>query len=150
MFRHFEGEQIDKILKSEGHQYLVGNLKRPQIFPHIFDENLNIGIGEHNSFDWEKPHYHCQSTEYQFVIEGDAKYVDLNENVEYYMKKGDFFVIPAGTSYILKANKGAKILFVKYPAVDDKVYIDLDENMLCWIKSWEEKWNEKDRKRKIT
>lgn len=142
MINIFKSVDIDNALSLNGHQYVVGNLARPQIFEHLHDENVNVGIGVHKEFDWEKPHYHTISNEYQYVIDGEAKYVDIDNNIEYHVKKGDFFVVTINTRYILKANKGAKILFFKYPAVNDKVEIEMNNKMFRWIIDWNTKWGE--------
>ena len=142
MIKHFKSEDIDNALSLNGHQYVVGNLARPQIFEHLHDENVNVGIGVHNEFDWEEPHYHTISNEYQYVIDGEAKYVDIDNNIEYHVKKGDFFVVTKGTKYMLKAQKGAKILFFKYPAVNDKILIELTKDMFRWVVNWETPWKD--------
>ena len=108
----------------------------------ISDKKINIGLGEHLRYGWEKPHYHTISTEYQYVIRGSAKYVDLELNKEYLVSKGDFFVIYPNTRYILKAQKGCTIIFVKCPAVNDKIKIDISEKMRLWVSCWKNQWED--------
>ena len=141
MIKIIKNHIIKQATLGVGHQYLVGNLKRKQTLQHIPDQNVNIGIGFHRKYEWEKPHYHTSCAEYQIVLKGQAKYVDLNRNKEHLVKKGDFFVIEKDTPYILKAKRGCKVLFMKSPAEDDKVEIPLTDTMKCWTKSWRTKWS---------
>lgn len=131
---------ISETLKKNHRQYLVGDLKQAQELQHLQDKNVEVGITEYKTFGWEKPHYHPIVCEYQMVLEGVAKYVDVNKNLEIELRKGVFFIIRPNTKYIQKAQKGCKILFLKCPAGNDKKVLPLTDRMKTWIESWEKKW----------
>lgn len=133
---------ISSAFKSNHRQYLVGDLKEVQELQHLQDKNIEVGITEYKTFGWEKPHHHPLACEYQMVLEGVTRYVDIDRNLEIQLEKGDFFIIRPNTKYIQKAQKGCKILFLKYPAGNDKKVLPLTERMGSWIESWGKKWEE--------
>ena len=124
MIKHIGSNEIESALQKNPHQYLAGNLKRPQVLNHIRDDRANVGIGTHSQCECEKAHYHPKSREYQFCLKGEAEYYDLDNGNTVKIKEGDFFVIEENTKYSLRAHAGCRILFFKVPAVDDKVLIE--------------------------
>lgn len=114
-------KDVNKAFQFDGHQYFAGDLKRKQQLQHIHDDNANIGIGYHKVFESEQAHYHEECTEYEYVVKGQAKYLDLDNNIEYTVHKGDFFMIEPNTKYVMKGQKGSKILFFKNSTSNDKI-----------------------------
>ena len=125
-------KEINESLKDSTRQYLVGNLQKPQILKHIHDENVEVGFSRCNSFSSPASHYHIVCTEYQYIINGKTKYLDLDTGKEYEVCKGDFFVIYPNTRYYQKVMCGTEILFMKYPGGNDKVLIELTEEQERW------------------
>ncbi len=140
MIEIIEKEKIDQALSKNHRQYLVGNLQFPQELLHIQDNNIEIGITRFSEYAFEKPHYHPDVTEYQLLLSGSAKYVDVEANKEYFIQEGDVFVIRPGTTYIQKSPQNTTILFFKHPGINDKIIVPLTEKMLHWAQSWEQGW----------
>jgi len=135
-FKIIKNNEIKKALEENKRQYLVGDLQLPQQLKHIADNNLEVGITEYKEYEYEKPHYHTTVNEYQYVLKGECKYIDLNTKQEYLFKEGDFFVINTNTPYIQKSKKGTKIFFFKVPGINDKIEIEIDEQMQLWCSNW--------------
>lgn len=125
-------KDIEEVLKNVSRQYLVGNLKKPQILNHITDKNLEVGITDYDEYSTEVVHYHTIAREYQYVLSGWTKYMDVDTNAEYEFKKGDFYCIEKGTVYAQKSKKGTRILFVKVPSINDKNVIDTPKMVKKW------------------
>lgn len=68
----------------------------------IFDVNVEVGITYYQTDKTERPHLHKNCSEYQYVILGKTKYLDLDTKEEF--KKGDFLIIRANTRYYRKIN----------------------------------------------
>ncbi len=136
MIEKLDSSLIDKTLESEHRQYLCGDLKLPQKLENLKDDEVEIGITLYDSYRVEKPHYHTTCSEYQYILEGKTKYLDLSTMEEVEMKKGDFFIIRRGTKYYQKALKGTKILFFKYPAGNDKILVKLSKEQENWGKEY--------------
>ena len=134
---------IAKAFEHSHRQYLVGDLRQAQELQHLHESNVEVGITEYKTFGWEKPHYHPIACEYQMILEGVTKYIDISEDIEIEMKKGDFFIIRPNTQYIQKSQPGCKILFFKYPAGNDKKVLPLTDRMKEWISLWEKEWDTK-------
>jgi len=134
-FIKIENREIMQSLKGVTRQYLVGNLKRPQTLPFIKTEELEIGISSYPEYTTEVPHKHTEATEYQYVLSGWTKYLDVDSMEEVEFKKGDFYAIETGTSYAQKCKAGTNILFIKIPSINDKVRIPTSDE----VKEWYEK-----------
>lgn len=129
------GDSIKNALKGVRRQYLVGNLKLPQTLKHIPSLDLEIGISSYSLYMEELPHKHSVATEYQYVICGWTKYIDTETMQEYEFKSGDFYAILPETSYAQKCKAGTQILFIKAPSINDKIIVDVAENIQQWFKS---------------
>jgi len=127
------GEEIDKALKKENRQYLVGELKRPQLLEHINDSKLEIGITSYDSYTTEAPHTHTQAFEYQYLVSGETSYMDIENDKIYHFSKGDFYVIRPGIKYAQKSKPNTKILFIKVPPGDDKINIKTTKKIKKWF-----------------
>lgn len=140
MIEILRGGDIQAVLRLQHRQYLVGDLKQPQLLEHIRDDQVEMGMTRYEAFKCEAPHDHPLVTEYQIVLKGCAKYVDLAENRELLVDEGDVFVIRPHTPYIQKSPPGTVILFFKHPCGNDKRLIPMTEAMKAWAASWEASW----------
>lgn len=127
-----KNEDIEEVLKGISRQYLVGNLQRPQELKFVRDEHLEIGITDYDKYTTEVVHYHTEAVEYQYMISGWTKYMDIETGVEYEFKKGDFYCIEKNTTYAQKSKKGTRILFIKVPSINDKHVVETSEIIKEW------------------
>lgn len=125
---------IESVLKGVSRQYLAGNLKRPQKLEFVVDKNLEIGITDYDQYTTEVVHYHTEATEYQYMLYGWTKYMDVETGVEYEFKKGDFYCIERNTTYAQKSKKGTRILFIKVPSINDKHVVETSDTVEAWYK----------------
>lgn len=132
-FRKISNETIQSALEGVSRQYLVGDLKIPQILNHIHSDKIEVGISKYTSCDKEKAHYHTQAYEFQYVISGYTEYLDVGTNNEFQFRKGDFFIIEPNTVYTQKIKKGTEILFFKTPPGNDKVLVEQSDNVEKWL-----------------
>lgn len=131
---------IETALQTNHRQYLAGDLKLPQDLEHLRDGEIEVGITDYATYQWEKPHYHPLVTEYQFLLRGAAKYVDLDAGEEILVEAGDFFIIRPNTRYLQKSPAGTRILFFKHPGGNDKTLVPLTGEMRRWCEAWENRW----------
>jgi len=127
-------EEIQSALSETTRQYLVGHLQRPQTLSHINDKKIEIGITSYQSHSSELPHTHSQAYEYQYMISGYTRYLDIDTKEEFAFKKGDFYMISPGMRYAQKSKPGTTILFIKIPPGNDKIDIQPDSELLSWLK----------------
>ncbi|QTC40423.1 cupin domain-containing protein [Bacillus sp. V3] len=128
---------ISKALETAFRQYLVGDLKQPQELGHIYDEDIEVGISFYKEFTADKPHFHTDVTEYQYMIQGSTRVKNLETDEVIKLEEGDFYVIKAGTPYAQKSMPNTKILFFKYPGMNDKRLVDVDEKTKEWLREME-------------
>lgn len=88
-----QSKDIEEVLMGVSRQYLAGNLKRPQELEFVRDEHLEIGITDYSEYTTEQVHFHTEAREYQYMLSGWTKYMDIETNKEYEFKKGDFYCI---------------------------------------------------------
>ncbi len=125
-------KDIASSLEGVRRQYLVGDLKIPQKLNHIKKNDVEIGITNYSKYTTEDAHYHTDAVEYQYMISGWTKYMDVNTGEEYEFKAGDFYCIENGTAYAQKARAGTTILFMKVPSVNDKHVVELSDLVKEW------------------
>lgn len=130
-----KNNDIENILLEVSRQYLVGNLKRPQKLDFIKDNNLEIGITNYSQYSTEVAHFHTEAVEYQYMLSGWTKYLDIETGIEYEFKKGDFFCIEKNTIYAQKSKPNTRILFIKSPSINDKNVVEVTDEILLWYKS---------------
>lgn len=135
-FKIIRSDEIEKAFKNNTRQYLAGNLAMPQQLKNIQDNDVEVGLTCYTEYKCEKPHYHTRCTEYQYVLSGESKYLDLETGTEYKVGQGDFFVIRPFTKYYQKSVKGTKILFFKSPGGNDKTEIELEKIYSDWGKEY--------------
>ena len=129
-------QEVKNALEGLTRQYFVGNLKKEQNLSFVRDERLEIGITNYEQYTDEQAHYHTEATEYQYMVSGWTKYLDLDTGVEYEFKAGDFYTIFPDTKYAQKAKKGTTIIFIKVPSINDKVVVaDVDKTVTDWYAS---------------
>jgi len=115
---------ISACLAKTTRQYLVGNLKRPQPLRAIPDDHIEIGISESKGEDSvDLKHFHPIVTEYQYVLEGTLDLKELDAGIVHHLVKGDFFIIYPNTKYQGVLHPHSKVLFIKYPGMNDKTLI---------------------------
>lgn len=129
-----KSKDIEEVLKGITRQYLVGNLKRPQELEFIKDEHLEIGITDYDTYTTEDVHFHTDAFEYQYMISGWTKYMDVSTGEEFEFKKGDFYCIEKNVIYAQKSKKGTRILFIKVPSINDKQLVEINDVVNEWYK----------------
>lgn len=135
-----KNENIESSLMHSYRQYLTGNtyFDRGNIKNNI--SYIEAGISYYKYFKADKPHYHETTAEHYIILDGEQKILDLDEQIQYVAKKGDFIFIPPWTKHLTKNKQGTKIFFAKAPDKSDKEiveeYTKLDLNK--WCNSYEE------------
>lgn len=132
-FIKLSNKDIENSLQGVTRQYLAGNLKRPQLLPHIQTEHLEIGLTVYDNYVTEPSHYHTEATEYQYMMEGWTQYMDTDTKEVFEFVSGDFYAIFPGTKYAQKSKPGTKILFIKVPSINDKVDSPMGDEVLSWL-----------------
>ena len=112
---------VTEALRQTNRQYFVGNLAKPQELPFIRDEQLEVGITCYDSGTVESPHWHLSQREYMYVVSGDITYREVATGAEHQYHKGDFFGILPQLCYTQESAKGTTVIFIKHPAINDKV-----------------------------
>jgi len=126
-------EKIIESLKNSTRQYLVGNLKLPQILRNYNNKDLEIGITSYSEPATENPHKHSNAIEYQYMLDGETIYLNVETGEELYFKKGDFFILETGIAYAQKSKENTRILFIKCPGGNDKINIELTPEIKNWL-----------------
>lgn len=128
-------QDIEQVLKGVSRQYLAGDLKRPQELEFVKDEHLEIGITDYDVYTTEVVHCHTEAVEYQYMLLGWTKYMDVDTGIEYEFKKGDFYCIEKNTTYAQKSKKGTRILFIKVPSINDKHLVETSDIIKMWYET---------------
>lgn len=131
-FKLIQNDKIIRAFEESTRQYLVGDLKKPQLIQHFKDVDIEIGITKYDRFQFEAPHYHTSATEYQYMLDGLTEYLDLETNETFVFKKGDFYKINPYTHYTQRSKEGTSILFIKSPGLNDKVNLEITDNIRKW------------------
>ncbi|MFA3790014.1 NUDIX domain-containing protein [Aliiglaciecola sp. SL4] len=131
-FKRIKNTAIENCLESLDRQYLLGRLGRPQELEHIDDEDLEIGISDYKNARYEDAHSHVKAKEYQYILKGMTEYKDIDSGEVHRFVAGDFYVIYPETKYLQKVKQETRILFVKYPAGNDKVNETASQSDLEW------------------
>lgn len=132
-FKLIKNLSIRQSLENTTRQYLVGNLKKPQILDFIKNEDVEIGITSYKDYNSELPHKHNVAVEYQYMISGRTQYLDLDTGETHEFIKGDFFAICSGTTYAQRSKPGTEILFIKVPSINDKQIVEPDSTVEKWL-----------------
>ena len=126
-------ETLDEVLQYNERQYLVGNLKVPQMLQHIHDNNVEVGISHYKQFTADKPHIHREVTEYQMILQGYSEIKNLLTGEVMELNEGDFYIVQKETPYAQKSATNTKILFFKYPSINDKKIIEINKETEEWL-----------------
>lgn len=137
-----KNSNIESGLEAFGRVYLCGSLKKANGVEHIKTDGYEIGISDYSEYTFEKAHLHAFNREFNYVISGAIKVFLLNEKKEYLFSQGELFVINTNEPYVSKCLKGTRIIFSKVPGGDDKVLVDMDDNLMDWGKSWNAVYSE--------
>jgi quercetin dioxygenase-like cupin family protein len=128
---------ITTALQDNKRVYLCGNLTKPNGLEHIHTTNYEIGISDYPEYTFEHPHYHATNHEYNYVLSGSIKILLLNTKQEYEFTTGDLFVIAPNEPYVAKCLSSSRTIFSKVPGGNDKVLVELDDEIQHWGSSWE-------------
>ena len=102
----------------------------------IKEKGIGIGITVAHKNDVDAPHYHTKITEYQYVLDGRVCILDIETGKEYLYKKGDFYVIYPWFKHVQKMEKGSRVIFVKSEFIDDKILVDIDDELEKWMNDY--------------
>lgn len=127
-----EAKDIEEVLETCSRQYLAGDLKKPQTLPFIRDPRLEIGITDYKEYTVEKPHVHDQTHEYQYMLQGETEYMNVDTGEIFRFSEGDFYYIPTLTPYAQRSAPGTRILFIKTPSMNDKKELEETEQVKQW------------------
>ena len=133
------GEALKKALDKHYRVYLCGDksMIQPEL-EYIPDDYLEIGTSDYREFTADKPHYHKSNHEYNYVVRGCVKVVDIEKGEEYTFEEDSLFVIPPNTAYAGKNKAGTRVFFVKCPKGNDKMLVEkVPDAVAEWLKSWE-------------
>lgn len=131
--RKVTNESIAQALEETTRVYFMGNLQRPQDFPYVEDDRLEIGISNYPDFQSEPTHVHDVATEFQYMISGWTEYMDVDTGIVQEFRKGDVYFIEPGTTYAQRVKAGTRILFVKVPSINDKHLANVDAKVAEWL-----------------
>ena len=132
------GEELKAALEKDYRIYLCGDegMIQPE-FAHIPDDFMEIGTSSYKEFTADKPHVHTRNHEYNYVVKGCVRVINLDTGEEFEFGEDSLFVITPNTRYAGKNMAGTRVFFVKYPKGNDKVVVDVPQNVKEWLNSWE-------------
>jgi 8-oxo-dGTP pyrophosphatase MutT (NUDIX family) len=133
-FKSLNSASIAAALHGQTRQYLAGALQLPQSLAHIHDADLELGISDYAEPAFEPAHRHAKAKEYQYVLRGMTEYQDVDTGDIHRFTAGDFYVIYPETSYIQRIKRDTRILFIKYPAGNDKEPVSADAALDAWAR----------------
>ncbi|WP_198039284.1 NUDIX domain-containing protein [Paraburkholderia sp. SOS3] len=133
-FKSLEAAAIEASLGGHTRQYLAGALKQPQPLAHVHDTDIEVGISDYVKSGFEAAHRHARAKEYHYVLRGMTEYQDLDTGDVHRFRTGDFYVIYAGTAYVQRIKRDTRILFIKYPAGNDKQIVPMTEAVDAWAR----------------
>lgn len=126
-------DEINEATDKSYRQYFCGNLSRPQILSHIQTEDLEIGTSNYHTFTSDAPHYHTETSDMIYVLDGEYHIMIVNTKEVVILKAGDFISIPVNCPYASKAKANTRTLFVKRTKCYDKVVVEVDEYLNKWL-----------------
>lgn len=130
------GKEIEEALSSDYRVYLCGDLKQPQLLPHLYDEVNEVGLSHYRQFTADQPHYHELATEYNYILSGCSKFFLIDEGKEFILEAGSLMRLPPKTKYASKHAENTKVLFFKSPGGNDKQLVNVDERLKSWLSFW--------------
>ena len=133
-FKSLDAAAIEAALGGRTRQYLAGALQQPQPLAHVHDTDIEVGISDYVKSGFEPAHRHARAKEYQYVLRGMTEYKDLDTGDVHRFRAGDFYVIYPGTAYVQRIKRDTRILFIKYPAGNDKQIVPMSEAVDAWAR----------------
>ncbi|CAB3751618.1 NUDIX domain-containing protein [Paraburkholderia solisilvae] len=133
-FKSLDAAAIEAALAGHTRQYLAGALQAPQPLSHVHDEDIEVGISDYVHAGFEPAHRHARAKEYQYVLRGMTEYQDIDTGDIHRFRTGDFYVIYPGTAYVQRIKRDTRILFVKYPAGNDKQTLPMTQAVDAWAR----------------
>ena len=132
---HLDAKTIAAVMATHQRQYLTGHLASPQALPHL-DDPVEVGLSQYQQFTAEKPHYHTDNTEYEYVLRGCTKIMTVATGEVLTLGAGDFYRILPNTAYAQKALGDTEILFFKVPGGNDKHLAEVTPALAEWLADW--------------
>lgn len=129
-------EKIEQSLVKNDRVYLSGKLKSDNSVDHFDFQKYEMGISDYKEFKADAPHVHLNNYEYNYVLEGQIKVLLVEEGKEYTFHRGDIFLIEPNMKYATKCLGGTRILFTKVPGGNDKVLLELSDDLKRWQGGW--------------
>lgn len=135
--QHIHGSEIHNALSKIYRVYLCGDkhMIQPEL-TYLPDDQLEIGISEYSAFTADKPHLHTRDVEYNYVICGCTKVLNLETMEETEYEAGSLFIVSPNTPYASKHLGNTRIFFVKCPKGNDKVLADYTQDVENWLSAW--------------
>ncbi|MDO4501942.1 MAG: cupin domain-containing protein [Coriobacteriia bacterium] len=134
-------EQFDQACATHQHTYFFGNLAKPQEQFACHPGPFELGMGSYPQFTFEAPHVHAANQEFNYVLEGAVKVVNLETGQEHMFKPGDLFSYDPGVRHLSKNLPGTRVLFFKSPGGNDKELLPLSPAIEAWGSSWDAPWD---------
>lgn len=116
-------------------QYFCGSLQRPKKLNFLSTPGLEIGMSGYKDFQSDIPHYHKETENMVYVLEGEYHLEIISTDETIKLSSGDFISVPANTPYASKATAGTKTLFIKQLYGSNKVLVDVDEKLTLWLRT---------------
>ena len=141
VFLH-KADEIEKAVHTKYRQYFTGNVRFKKGNMKNFISYVETGISAYAEYTVYEPHYHDTTAEHYFILEGEQKILDLENEKQMIAQKGEFVFIPAGTRHITKNKAGTRVFFAKAPDKSDKK--EVNEEMLNTnlnIEQWMSSYN---------
>jgi hypothetical protein len=104
------------------HVFLVGNLQRPSPHPFFRRADVEVILCEYQTGDHGMPHWHRETDEIEFVIEGRVGYHEIATDTTWCFGSGDLHSIPRGTCVRRIAREPARTLALKLPSRAERVH----------------------------
>jgi 8-oxo-dGTP diphosphatase len=133
-FKSLDAAAIEAALGGQTRQYLAGALQRPQPLAHVHDTDIEVGLSDYVKSGFEPAHRHARAKEYHYVLRGMTEYRDIDTAEVHRFRAGDFYVIYPGTAYVQRIKRDTRILFIKYPAGNDKQIVPMTDAVDAWAR----------------
>jgi 8-oxo-dGTP diphosphatase len=133
-FKSLDAAAIEASLSGQTRQYLAGALNKPQPLAHVHDADIEVGLSDYVHGGFEAAHRHARAKEYQYVLRGMTEYQDIDTGEVQRFRAGDFYVIYPGTTYVQRIKRDTRILFIKYPAGNDKEAVPMTQAVDAWAR----------------
>lgn len=127
------GTDIEAALALAPRQYLMGALQRPQELAHLPHDHLEVGVVDYPTPAADVPHTHPVAGEYQYVLAGRLRLLNLRTRDVHELVAGDFYAVAPDTPHVQKAVAGTRVFFFKVPGGNDKTPVEVDAETALWL-----------------